>query len=181
MELLHTLHMFASAGEEATGIAALGIDPLAILAQAGTFLVLFLVLKKFALKGIVESLEKRRKTIDDGVRLGLEMEAEKAKLDEQVDKVLHKARDEADKIIAQAHEESGVIIKNAEDKAAEKVDGMIADGRNKIEAEVVNARKTLQQETLQLVANATEVIINEKLNASKDAKLIEKALEEARA
>lgn len=180
MEFLHALQFVAnSGGEEVTGIAALGLDPLAILAQALTFLVLFFILKKFALNGIVATLEKRRKTIDDGVRLGLEMEAEKTKLDEQVDKVLHKARDEADKIIAQAHEESGTIIKDAEDKAIVKVDGMIEDARNKIEDEVKQAQKNLQQETLRLVADATGIIIKEKLNASKDAKLIEEALEEA--
>lgn len=181
MDFLHTLQFVATTGgEESAGIAALGLDPLAILAQALTFLVLFLILKKFALDGIVSTLEKRRKTIDDGVRLGLEMEAEKTKLDEQVDKVLQKARGEADKIIAQAHEESGSIIKDAEEKAVAKVDGMIADARNKIEGEVNQARKNLEQETLRLVANATEIIIQEKLTASKDAKLVEKALEEAK-
>lgn len=180
--LLQTLHIMAAAGgEESQGIAALGIDPLAILAQAGTFLVLFLILKKFALKGIVETLEKRRKTIDDGVRLGIEMEAEKTKLDEQVDKVLAVARGEADKIIAQAHEESGAIIKEAENKAVQKVDSMIADAHTKIESNVKQARKDLEHETLRLIADATEAIIQEKLDVTKDARLIEKALAEAKA
>ena len=62
------------AAEEPAGIAALGIDPLAILAQAGTFLVLFWVVKKFALNKISATLEERRKTIDQGVRLGQKRE-----------------------------------------------------------------------------------------------------------
>ena len=101
--------------EEASGIGALGIDPLAILAQALTFLVLFVIIKKYALEKIVNSLEKRRKTIDDGVRLGRQMEAEKEKLEEKVDATLKKARAEADKIISAGHEEAGGIIKQAEE------------------------------------------------------------------
>ena len=69
MEILSLLTSFGAA-EETKGIGALGIDALAILAQAATFLILFLIIKKFALEKIVATLEKRRKTIDDGVRLG---------------------------------------------------------------------------------------------------------------
>lgn len=178
LEVVNLLRFMGSGAEQPAGIAALGIDPLAILAQAGTFLVLFFLLKKFALKGIVETLEKRRKTIDDGVRLGMEMEGEKAKLDEQVEVIIHKARVEADKIIAQAHEESGGIIKEAEDKAVQKVNAMIADAHNKIDGDIKQARKELERETLRLVADATEMIIKERLDVSKDAKLIENALQE---
>lgn len=180
MEFINLLTVFGQAHEEAQGIAALGIDPLAILAQAVTFLVLFFILKKFALKGIVDTLEKRRKTIDDGVRLGVEMEAEKAKLDEQVEALLQKARTNADTIIAQAHEESGAIVKEAEETALAKAETMLKDAEAKIDEEVINARKALQQETLELVADATEKIIQTKLDAKSDSSLIEKALQEVK-
>lgn len=179
METLQLLTGFA-ATEEAQGIAALGIDPIAILAQAATFLLLFWVIKKFALDKIVESLEKRRKTIDDGVRLGREMEAEKEQLDEKVEIALKKARTEADAIIAQAREESGGIIKEAETKASQKVDTMLAEAHNKIEEDIERARKGLEQEMRNLVAEATEEIIREKLDAKKDASLLDRALQKVR-
>lgn len=162
--------------EEAAGIAALGIDPLAILAQAVTFLVIFWVIKRFALDKIVASLEERRKTIDKGVRLGLEMQAEKDKLDEKVETSLHKARLEADKILADAHQEAGSIIKQAEDKAADKVETMITDAHSRIEDDVRKAKKQLEHEMVELVADATEIVIGEKLDARKDGSLIERAL-----
>ena len=70
---------FIWAGQTASTLGTSVADvayPLAILAQAATFLVLFFVIKKFALDGIVSTLEKRRKTIDDGVRLGREISAQ---------------------------------------------------------------------------------------------------------
>lgn len=164
------------AAEEAEGIAALGIDPLAILAQAVTFIVLFWIVKKFALDGIVNTLEERRKTIDKGVSLGIEMEAEKSKLDQAVEAKLKEARVEADKILADASKEAGVIVKNAEIKAGEKVEGMVADAHARIADDIRMAKQDLEKEVVYLVAEATEVIINEKLDVKKDESLIKRAL-----
>jgi F-type H+-transporting ATPase subunit b len=165
-----------AAVEEPEGIAALGLDPLAILAQAVTFLVAFWIIKRFALEKIVKTLEDRRKTIDKGVLLGREMEAEKAKLDERVAEALKKARLEADKIIQQANQEGGQLIKAAEEKAAKKMETMVADAHAKIEDDLSRARKDLEAEMLALVADATEAIIDEKLDTQKDNALIARAL-----
>ncbi len=179
-ELIQMINVFAAtaehAEEEAQGIAALGIDPLAILAQGVTFLLLFFVIKKFALSSIVETLEKRRKTIDDGVRLGIQMEKEKNRLDEEVEKILAKARVEADKIIAAGNQEAGAIIREAEEAASRKADAILADARARIDEDLKRARQGLEQEVVALVAEAAEVIISEKVNAEKDRTLIERAL-----
>ncbi len=179
MNLINLLTILGNT-EEPQGIAALGIDPLAILAQAATFLVLFFVIKKFALDKIVATLETRRKTIDDGVRLGREMEAEKERLDEKVAEVLQKARAEADKVIVGGHEEAAEIMKQAEASASQKVDAMLSDARAKIDEDIENARVGLEQEMRILIAEATEAILEEKLDAKKDASLLSRALTRVR-
>jgi F-type H+-transporting ATPase subunit b len=171
------IHILAAV-EEAEGIAALGIDPLAILAQAVTFLTLFWVVKKYALGKIVDTLQERHQKIDDGVRLGYKMEKEFANLQERVEKELHGARVNADNILDSAHQEAGGIIKSAEDKATAKVDQMIVDAHKKIESDIERARRELQKDVVSLVAEATEVVIGEKLDAKKDAQLIEQAIAE---
>ena len=190
MSVLHFVQIIGSeaatgaghaAAEESTGIAALGLDPLAILAQAGTFLLLFWIVKKFALGKIVQTLEKRHKTIDDGVRLGQKMEAEQAKLEEKVEDELRKARTEADKILAQASREAGEVVKSAEEKASEKVDQMIADAHVRIEEDMQRARKALEKDVLSMVAEATEIILEEKLDEKKDNNLIQRAFARLRA
>ncbi len=192
MSVLESLTRFAAesaahaepaghAAEESAGLAALGLDPLAILAQAGTFLVLFWVVKRFALNKIVATLEKRRKTIDKGVRLGQKMEAEQAKLNEEVEARLRQARTEADKILAAAQREAGEAVKAAEVTASEKVDQMIADAHARIAEDMQTARKALEKDILSLVAAATEVIIEEKLDEKRDNTLIQRALARLRA
>lgn len=181
--LLPTILAAAEAGASAAepqGIAALGIDPLAILAQAVTFLVLFWLIKKFALTKIIAVLEERRKTIDKGVLLGIEMEKEKTHLDEEVEKLLQQARADADKIIAGGQTEAGAIIKQAEDDAKRKADALMADAHNRIGEDIERAKIELKKDMVELVATATGAIIKEKVSASSDGKLIGKILEEAK-
>jgi len=178
--LVSFVQIIGSASEEPQGIAALGLDPLAILAQAATFLLLFFIVKKFALDKIVKTLEERRKTIDDGVRLGREMEAEKERLSEEISKELHKARIEADKIIAASREEASGILHDAQEAAARKTDAMLADAHAKIEEDILRARDGLQKEMLNLVAEATAIITEEKLDTKKDMSLLERALNKVR-
>jgi F-type H+-transporting ATPase subunit b len=170
------LSLLHFAVEEKTGIAVLGLDIKTILLQAGVFLILFLIVKKYALKGIVETLEQRRTTIDTGVELGLAMEKKKAEFDEEIKQLHQAARAEVDAIIAEANKEAGEIIKASEIDASAKVDQMLKDAEARIVSEMKQARQELKQDMLNLVAEATEVIIEEKLDAKKDAGLIDRAL-----
>lgn len=175
-----TLLTTFAATEESQGIAALGIDPIAIIAQAITFLALFFIIKKFALDGIVKTLEERRNKIDQGVELGYEMEREKSRLDEQVAAALQDTRKEADKIIAAAHEEAGQVMYQAETNAIRKTDQMIIDAQNKIAQDIADSKKEVEKEIRVLVAELTGKIIGQKLDAKSDAELLEKALKDIR-
>lgn len=174
-----TVHTFAaSAGAEEEGIAALGIDPLAILIQAITFLVLFFLIQKLALNKIVATLEERRKTINRGLHLTGEMDAMKADLDARVEKALKKARTDADVILHEARLESSELIKAAEEAAGRKADAILKDASAKIDRDIAAAKKDLKNEVVGLVAEVTGAVLREKVTSSEDRKLTEKYLKE---
>jgi F-type H+-transporting ATPase subunit b len=177
--LLHTSRIL---GEESSGggIAALGVDLKALILQMATFLIVFLILKKFAFDKIVKTLDERRDKINEGVSLGLEMEKARAKLDDELKARLQKARQEADGIIAGARQEAGEVLKAAEQSASRKTDAMIADAHARIEDDIKRARKGLEHDMLALVADATEAVTNEKLDDKKDNSLIQRTLERIR-
>ncbi len=164
------------AAEEPSGIGVLGIDPWAILAQATIFLLLFFIIKKFALEKIVKTLNERHHVIDQGVRLGIEMEKEKAELDAKVAAALRQARAEADKLLTGAQSEANDILKAAEAEAAKRQAEFLEETRKRVDLDVKKARQQLEADILQLVAEATEVIIGEKLDQQKDDALIRRAL-----
>ena len=176
--LLHISHIFGA--ESTGGIGALGVDLKALILQILTFVLVFWLLKKFALGKIIDTLEKRRETIDAGVKLGQQMTAERAKLQDEIEKAMAEARAEADKIIAAGHQNAGELLKEAEAKAAAKLNGMLADAHSRIDEDMKRARKDLEKEMLGLIAEATEAVIGEKLDLHKDTKLIEKGLQEAK-
>ncbi len=169
----------ASHSEESEGIAALGLDPLAIGAQLFTFLLLFWVVKKFALSGIVKNLQKRHDDINRGLHLTAELDKQKAELDERVEQILKVARKDADLIIAEAHTESSKVIQTAELSASRKADEILKSAESKIERDIVAARQELKGEMAGLITEATEAILNQKLDSTNDRKLVENYLKEA--
>lgn len=169
--------LFAADTSHASALP-LGIDAKTLIFQFITFLIVFVVLKKFAVKPIVAMLNKRHETIDDGVRMGMTMEKEKAKFDKKLDAVMRETRHEADKIIANANKEAREIIRDAEKAAQRKTDAMFADAEARIAEESKQAKRKLEKEIVEMVSTATEAIVGEKVDASKDAKLIDKALKD---
>jgi F-type H+-transporting ATPase subunit b len=174
--MIGMLFAVEEASAEASPLAALGVDARSLVFQLITFVLVFLILKKFAFKPITKMLVLRRKTIEDGVKMGLEMEKEKAKLDGEVTKVMRDARIEADKIIGNGQKEAREIIREAEKVGQRKVDSMLKDAEARIAEETSQAKRKLEKEIVGIVSEATEAIVEEKVDASKDSKLIDKAL-----
>ena len=177
-ETAHTTASSGGHGASETGAAVLGIDPLAIALQAGTFLVLFVIIRKFALAKIVDTLESRRTTIEEGLKNAEDIEVQKAELEKKNEKALADARSEADGIIGKSHEEAGAIVAEAQARASEQAQDIVAKAKAQAEAEAEKVRLQLKSEMLGLVSEATETVLEEKMTDAKDQQLIERALKQ---
>ncbi len=163
-------------GESSSGLGALGVDGKALVIQLITFVLALLVMKKYAFKPINRMLLERRELIDGGVKIGEEMQIEKQKLAASVDNTLRKAQLKADEIIATANDLARDAIRDAEKKAVERADSILADAKQRTAQDLARARKQLESELVSLISEATEAIIDEKIDTKKDSVLIEKAL-----
>ncbi len=163
-------------GDSSSGIGALGLNLSAFLIQWGTFIIAFLVLRKWAFRPILSVLKERREMIEKGVSLGEKMQKEQAEMEQKVAEALREARVQADKIVADASGRGRQVIADAEAKAKEKAETIIASAEERIGQDMKVARSKLEKELAGLVADATETIIGEKVDANKDASLIDKAL-----
>ncbi len=172
-------YMFQFAAEEAdkaSGIAALGIEPRAFLIQFITFVLVFFVLKKYVFSRVVDTLEKRRKTIEEGLRLTTEMSAEKQKLEKEIAQAHKTARKQSDEIVASSRAQADAIVSEAEEKAAAKAENMLVEAKKKIDEETQRAKRGLEKDMVDLVIQATEFVAHEKIDAKKDKQLIAEAL-----
>ena len=166
----------STAGTEHQEKGILGLNGGAFVIQFVTFIFVFALLKKFAFNRIVKMLDERHKTIDDGVRMGVRMEQEKAKLDEDLAKVMRDARHEADEIIAAAHKDSREVLREAEKSGQRKAESIISEAEVRIEEDAKHARDKLEKELVGLVSEATETIVGEKVDAKRDADIVAKAM-----
>lgn len=166
----------AHAAEEATGLGALGVSAQAFIIQIVTFALVFFLLKKFAFDRVGAMLEKRRKTIDDGVRLGQKLERQRDKMDQEAANITREARHEADRIIANGHKEARELLREAEKAATRKTDAMLADAEARIHEESQNAKRKLEKDIVSIVSEATEAIVGEKVDPKKDAAIIENVI-----
>jgi F-type H+-transporting ATPase subunit b len=171
-----TLFTQFGAAESATGIGALGFSVSSLVIQLIVFVLAYIVLRKYAFGPILKVLDERRNTIEKGVKLGEEMQKERAELDRTVTAELHKARQDADAILAEASDAAKTTVRSAEDTARTKAAGIVKEAEANAEQAVKRARKALESELVGLISDATEAIIDEKVDAKKDAALIDKAL-----
>jgi F-type H+-transporting ATPase subunit b len=141
----------------------------------------YVVLRKYAFKPILKVLRERRELIESGVKLGEAMQKERADLDAEVTKALKDARKQADAIVAEAHDAAAEAVRAAEDKAHEKADNIIKEAKARTLQDAARVRAEIEKEVVSLVSDATEAIIDEKLDDKKDAALINRVLEEQRA
>ena len=176
--------LFAAAEEhaaestEASGniLTSLGIDWKLFISQAIAFAILMGILAKFVYPVLIKSIDDRRATIEAGLEEAKKSQEASAETEKRIEQLLVEARKEADEIVARSHSESQAMVAEAETKAKQRAERIVADARTQLDAEVNKARAVLKKDTLKLVAMATEKVVNEKLDATKDAKLIEQAL-----
>jgi len=173
--ILHLLFA-AEAADSGSPLAALGVDGKSLIFQLITFVLVFVILKKFAFKPITKMLAERRQVIADGILLGEKMEKEKAKLDETATAVIRDARLEADKIISIAHKESRELIRAAEHNAKGRVEAIMKEADIKIDEDSERARRVLEKDLVGLVSEATEAVVHEKVTSQKDTEIVKEAL-----
>ncbi len=162
--------------ESSSGLGALGVDGKAFVIQLITFVLAYFVLRRYAFSPILKVLKERRETIEGGVKLGESMRQEKAAFEQKVSVLLQEARQQADAIIAGAQDTARDTVREAEEKAKQKATGILKDAESRIAQEAARVRQQLDKELVNLVAEATEAVLEEKVDAQKDAGLIERAL-----
>jgi len=165
-------------GDSSSGLGALGVDGQAFVIQLITFALAFLVLRRWAFGPILKVLRERRETIESGVKLGEQMQKDKADLEAKVEKTMHETRQQADTIIGSAQDTARQTVREAEDKARDKAAGILKDAEERIAQDTARARQKLEKDLVGLISDATEAIIDEKVDAKKDAQLIDRALKE---
>ncbi len=169
---------FAEVNGAPSGIGAFDINLKSFIFQLITFVIVLLVFKRWILPPITKTLEERRKTLQQGLTYAKETEEALARAEVKAEEIIARARVHADEAMAQARKSAEDVIVSAETAAAERVVLIIKEAQGQLASERAKLRKELKAELADLVADATEVIIRQKLKGPNDRRLVEQALKE---
>lgn len=178
---MNVLTQFASSEAAQSDIfTALGIDWKMLVFQLVGFLLLVWLVGKFVFPPLFRAVDTRREQIEAGAKAAEEAKQQASAAHEDVEKMLKQARAEASDIVATAKEEATAAVEKAEAKSKARAEHIVSEARAQIDKEVTAAKKALHNETVDLVAQATEKVLGKTVDAKVDEAVVSAAVKEAK-
>ena len=149
-----------------------------ILSQAISFVLLLIVLKRFAWKPLLGVLDQRRERIEQEANAAAKMRAQLEQLQAEYRQRLAKIEEEARTTIQQAVKEGKKVAAEIQEQARVQGEVLLAKSKEAIEMELAKARVALRDQMAGLTMEAVERILRQKLDAQADRKLVDAVLDE---
>jgi F-type H+-transporting ATPase subunit b len=148
--------------------------------QTVLFVLLVLLLKKFAWKPILEAVNEREQGIKDALDAAEQAKQEMADLQSDNEKLLKEARAERDAMLKEARDIKNKMINDAKDEAKVEADKMVAQAQAAIESEKKAAIADLKNQVASLSLEIAEKVVKENLSSDdKQQKLVKNLLEDS--
>lgn len=145
-----------------------------------SFAILFFVLKKFAWKPIVGTVNDREQSIKDALASAENAKKEMENLTADNERILEEARAEREMMIKEARDLKTKMISDAKEETKATTDKMIIQAQEAIENEKKSAMADLKNQVASLSVEIAEKVIKGELsNKDKQLKIVEDMLGEA--
>ncbi len=149
-----------------------------IFTQLLAFLVVFWVLKRFAFKPLLQTIDARRKKIEEEFA-GIDQKKQSLEgLEKEYRLKLEKIEDQARLRIQEAANVGIALARDIQDKARQDVQKMVERSHAEISQDIAKARLTMRGELVELSALISEKIIRERLDAKEHEKLVDQFLKD---
>ncbi|MEP7278957.1 MAG: F0F1 ATP synthase subunit B [Bacteroidota bacterium] len=145
------------------------------------FLLLFLILKKFAWKPILKSLKERETSIADSLSTAEKVRLEMTQLKSDNEALLLKAREERVALIKDAKVTGDKMVAEAKEKARTEYDRIVSDAQSAINQQKMAAIIDLKNQVGNLVIEVSEKVLRRELgNKTEQEKYIQQLAEEVK-
>jgi len=150
----------------------LGINLGYLIVQILNFIIIFLVVKKWIYDPVLRMLNKRQKTIAEGVENARIAGEEKAKAEEQAAQIITEAQGKAAEIVREATNRADVAaqdIKNAADAEAAKI---LETARHEAEKTKEGLLEQLRPQVTALAISAAQKLVGDALDEQRQRALV---------
>jgi F-type H+-transporting ATPase subunit b len=145
-----------------------------IIWQALGFIILLIILSKFAWKPILNALDEREGAIENSLKSAEIARQEMANLVAENEKLLLEARIERDEILKKANEYASQIMEKSRVEAAQVGDKMIADAKAVIENEKMAALTDIKIQVAEMSLEIAEKLMRTNLSAKAEQQALVK-------
>jgi F-type H+-transporting ATPase subunit b len=145
------------------------------LAQVILFIIVYVILKKFAFGPIIAMLEERRKRIEEGMLNADKIKQQLTESEARYAEILNKANAEAQKMIDDARVSAAAIADRKQQQAITEAEQIIAKAREATALEHDRILSELKREVGRLVVDTTSKVTGKVLTADDQKRLSEDA------
>ncbi len=160
-------------------MGALGINLSALIIQILAFLILVLLLRRYAYQPLLNVLDQRSERVRTSMEQADRIERQLAETETRNQEILTEARREAQTIVANAREIGDKQIAQAREAAREEAEKQLQLSLAQLRAETQSARQQLRQDYADLVIRAASRVVRQELDPQKHLQLIDNTLREA--
>lgn len=129
------------------------------------FIIVFVVLRKFAWRPILASLDQREKNIAGSLETAERVKREMAQLKSDNEDLLAKAREERAALLKEARDTKDRIVNEAKEQAKVEANKIIVDAQQQINAQKMAALTEVKNEVGKLVIEVTEKVLRKQLSS----------------
>jgi len=170
--------MLASAGGDLVEMGkntakTFGVDGPHLIAQIISFVVVALLLQKFAFKPVVTMLEERRKRIEEGLANADRIKQELASAQAKAQEILNQASAQANKAIEEARAAAAKVQEQETQKAIAAAEQIMAKAREAAAADHARMLADLKREVGRLVVQTTATVTGKILTPEDQRRLAE--------
>lgn len=162
--------------EENAASGPLSVDPGLMIWTVFVFLLLLLVLKKFAYPALLGAVEAREKALEEQIAAAERARAEAEAILAEHKKLLAEGRTSAHQLLVDARSSAEKERALALEKTRQEQEEVLGRARRDISAERDRALADLRREAVELSLAAASKLIGERLNSDTDRKLVEQYL-----
>ena len=127
------------------------------------FVIVFLILKKYAWPAIIKGLKQREQSIADSLATAERVRAEMAQLKNENEELLAKAREERAQLLKEARETKERIINEAKEQAKIEANKIITESQAAINVQKMAAVTDVKNQIGKLVIEVSEKILRREL------------------
>lgn len=149
--------------------------------QSAVFIVLLLLLRRYAWKPILNAVNEREESIEGALKAAEKAREEMKALQADNEAILKEAREERERILKEARDMKNKIVTDAKDAASAEAEKSVAQAKAAIEAEKAAAVAELKNQAATLSIEIAEKVLGQELSdKNKQADMIGKMIDEVK-